>query len=334
MKIKSIVERRFKDFEEYARAMHVSVYYVIFDYCMAKLLHGFTVMDYLEIGDGVRMSRYERKRFLTYKRMLKIFSKVNSVDYAHKLENKAEALKLFSKYVKRSWIYPREVSFNDYVTFVNNLGSKAMRIGGGISLIIKPLGGMEGKGIFKRTYSKPTVDELKNDYDNFVRNNYIVEECIRVHPLLDLKNKSLNTFRIFTMLDKNGKVQVIKAKFRAGIGDSVVDATDGSMAYPVNIKYGIIEGHGINNVRSTEFNYCHPDSNICLVGMKMPYWDEVLNMVREAALEIPQIRLIGWDVAVTENGPEIIEANHNPYHGTFEAMGDERLWYHKIKEMI
>ena len=129
MKIIPIIKRRFKDFEEYAGIMHVSVYYVIFDYCMAKILHGFTIMDYLEIGDGVRMSRYERKRFLTYKRMLKVLGKVNSVDYAHKLENKVEALKLFSKFVKRSWIYPREVSFDSYVDFVNTLSKNSVAIG-------------------------------------------------------------------------------------------------------------------------------------------------------------------------------------------------------------
>lgn len=34
---------------------------------------------------------------------------------------------------------------------------------------------------------------------------------------------------------------------------------------------------------------------------------------------------IGWDLSIINNSVEIIEGNHNPYHGTFEIMVIERL---------
>ena len=68
--------------------------------------------------------------------------------------------------------------------------------------------------------------------------------------------------------------------------------------------------------------------------MKIPMWDRVLEVVTEAAKKIPQIRYIGWDIAVTNDGVEFIEGNHAPYTGTFEIMGIERLWWPKIKALI
>jgi hypothetical protein len=34
-------------------------------------------------------------------------------------------------------------------------------------------------------------------------------------------------------------------------------------------------------------------------------------MIKKAALLHPENRSIGWDVAITNNGPELIEANHD-----------------------
>ena len=68
--------------------------------------------------------------------------------------------------------------------------------------------------------------------------------------------------------------------------------------------------------------------------MKIPMWDRVLEVVIEAAKKIPQVRYIGWDIAITNDGVELIEGNNWPYTGTFEIMGIERLWWPKIKALI
>lgn len=42
---------------------------------------------------------------------------------------------------------------------------------------------------------------------------------------------------------------------------------------------------------------------------QVPYVKEAVKMCLEASLVVPQVRYIGWDVAVTEKGPVIIEGN-------------------------
>jgi hypothetical protein len=47
------------------------------------------------------------------------------------------------------------------------------------------------------------------------------------------------------------------------------------------------------------------------VGFQVPFWPELIDMAKKAALHVPENRSIGWDIAVTENGPELIEGNHD-----------------------
>ena len=43
----------------------------------------------------------------------------------------------------------------------------------------------------------------------------------------------------------------------------------------------------------------------------IPYWYETIEIVYEMAHLTPTLRYVGWNVAITEIDPELIEANHN-----------------------
>ena len=58
------------------------------------------------------------------------------------------------------------------------------------------------------------------------------------------------------MIDRKWEVHILKAKYRVGTGDAITDTADGCIAYPISIKYGVIEGPGINEVlNSNHFFY-------------------------------------------------------------------------------
>lgn len=58
-----------------------------------------------------------------------------------------------------------------------------------------------------------------------------------------------------------------------------------------------------------------------MIGKVIPYWDKIIEMIKRAALVIPEVRLVGWDVAITSNGVQIIEGNHNPGIQMLEYVG-------------
>ena len=56
----------------------------------------------------------------------------------------------------------------------------------------------------------------------------------------------------------------------------------------------------------------HPDTHIRFVGYQLPMIPEAIALAKRAAREIPQMRHVGWDVAITPDGPAIIEGNEYP----------------------
>ena len=58
-----------------------------------------------------------------------------------------------------------------------------------------------------------------------------------------------------------------------------------------------------------------------MLGRKIPFWNEVLSICNDAAKKIPKCQYIGWDVAITENGPLLIEGNHMPDLDMIEFVG-------------
>ena len=299
---------------------------VSIDYLISHFVYGFDTEDYFIIGNGYTLSKYEKKRFFTKKRYFWLQDHVNKTDYIHLLENKAEALNLFKDLVSRNWLYAPNSCFSEFMDFIRKTPV----------FIAKPVGGMCGNGIEKYNITnESSMEELKTLYNRLVTDDMLCEECLKTHDDIYLGTTALSTFRIFTMIDKKGDVHVLKAKYRASIGDTITDATDGCcIHYPVSIQYGIIEGPGINETEKRKDYFYHPDCDKLVVGMKIPKWDRVLEVVTKAAKKIPQVRYVGWDIAITNNSVEIIEGNHNPYHGTFEIMGLDRLFWPKIKSLL
>ena len=58
----------------------------------------------------------------------------------------------------------------------------------------------------------------------------------------------------------------------------------------------------------------HPITGTPIVGFEVPFFKEAMDMCLRAALKVPQMRFIAWDVAVTEQGPCFIEGNSFPSH--------------------
>ena len=56
----------------------------------------------------------------------------------------------------------------------------------------------------------------------------------------------------------------------------------------------------------------HPDTGIKFDGYQLPFIKEAMELCKEAAMEVDEIRFVGWDVCITKDGPAIIEGNDYP----------------------
>ena len=136
-----------------------------------------------------------------------------------------------------------------------------------------------------------------------------IEDLIIQHPALrKLYANAVNSMRIITILDNWGKPHVVYIVQKMGLNGSIVDNNclfarvdpeTGKIAYPA---------HSGDTTKGIIY-YEHPETHVPLVGYQIPYVKEAVKMCLEASLVVPQVRYIGWDVAVTEKGPVIIEGN-------------------------
>ena len=82
----------------------------------------------------------------------------------------------------------------------------------------------------------------------------------------------------------------------------------GGIGTGVDLDTGMTH-HAVQRNRFVEF---HPDTKLPVVGVRVPYWQEVLRMSRQVA-EAVGLGYIGVDIVVDEvEGPMLLEANARP----------------------
>ena len=93
------------------------------------------------------------------------------------------------------------------------------------------------------------------------------------------------------------------------MSSDIVNATlDSSIFCLVDVNTGII----VSDFCDYDLNVYkeHPKTHFVPKGYKIPMWDDVLQLVKEAAYVVPEVAYVGWDVALTKDGPVLIEGNH------------------------
>ncbi len=145
----------------------------------------------------------------------------------------------------------------------------------------------------------------QNGYD-------MVESFIEQHPdLQTLSPSGVNTVRIFTLLDRQGGYHVLGCRLRISVDSPVDNLAAGNLAAPIDDATGKVSGPGVYSDITRKPESVHPVTRVPIDGLQLPFWPETLELVKNASLRHPQNRSIGWDVAITADGPGLIEGNHD-----------------------
>ena len=146
--------------------------------------------------------------------------------------------------------------------------------------------------------------------------NYVIQPYFRQHKILsDLYPHSVNTFRVTTLLKKDGSVDVKFVILRFGVDGKRVDnlSSGGQCIYiypegkPDRIAYDYL---------SIPMGETHQNTGFRFSDLEIPMYWEILESCRTAHKKFPYVRVIGWDVCVDEQGkPKLLE--WNGYHATY-----------------
>lgn len=155
------------------------------------------------------------------------------------------------------------------------------------------------------------VDKLKALLGN---GRFLVQKTLKQHDEINkIFSKSINTIRIVTVYNKNtNKVEVLSAVLRVGTGNNNVDNwAAGGLSIGINLDNGTLHKYGFYKPGFGTKVESHPDSNVIFDGYQLPFFDEVVGIVKRLHFYLKNVHSIGWDVAITPQGPCVIEGNDN-----------------------
>jgi hypothetical protein len=74
----------------------------------------------------------------------------------------------------------------------------------------------------------------------------------------------------------------------------------------------------------------HPYSKIKFDGYEIPRFKECVELIRELAFEEPEARYVGWDLAITPKGIELLEGNIPPGEDITQIATGHGMWYQML----
>lgn len=219
---------------------------------------------------------------------------------------------LISYNLKSSFYYKKTIlkinSPNDLKQYFENIFNDEKIV----KLFLKPCNDMGGSGCIM--LKKESINEqVEKHYKKIICQNYLHQELIIQHPSISQINPNcINSIRFDTYIDKFDKTHILSAFIRFGVGDDFVDnASSGGFCVGINLNDGTIKAKGQHLMKyGGKQIKIHPDTKFAFGGVKIPFFNEACELVIKAAIYVPD-RLIGWDIAITPEGPTLVEGNDN-----------------------
>ena len=225
--------------------------------------------------------------------------------YRDILLNKELSCHHFEQFLKRPWCINTRISFEEFKDMFGDAGK----------VIYKPLNGNGGLGVEIFSFTDDNIEEKYKMIHGLGRG--ILEAVVQQHPEMSRLNpSSVNTLRVVTISKPANKKKgedrifgICYAALRVGRSGSVVDNTSsGGMVCGVDLETGKLDTDGGN--LNGEYFISHPDTGVTFRGFQIPMFKEAMEMVAEAGKLIDGYT--GWDVAISVDGPVLIEANIMP----------------------
>lgn len=181
-------------------------------------------------------------------------------------------------------------------------------------IFVKTLSDYGGKGVFMID-----VENLNQQVDmmggKILKSAAIFQEAITQHPEVSkIYPNSVNTLRIDTYIDNNRESHAFSVTMRIGAkGSNIDNISSGGFFVPINQETYRLTKHGFQAMIFGGEKYeTHPDTQFVFEGFDVPYAKEAKELCIELSNCIPN-KLVGWDIAITNTGPLVIEGNNQPY---------------------
>ncbi len=272
---------------------------ILADVVKCGLRYGAGFNDYL-LCEFYNLTDAQRATYITRKVNNDLVRILNDRDYYHFFDNKSEFYTKFAKYIGRQWLDFSHATEREFADFMENREV----------IMVKPESSSGGFGVNKLW--KKDFSSLSAMYQKLKEEQIgVIEDVLQQHETMNKMNPhAINTLRVVTILNETGP-HIVYAHIRIGNSERPVDNLhSGGMFAPIDLDKGVIQYPAYDKARQTYTE--HPRTHTTIQGFQIPYWEEAKAMCLEASQIVPQMRYVGWDVAITPTGPVFVEGNNLP----------------------
>lgn len=261
----------------------------------------------------------EQRYYLDYLNPVKYFSLARNKFLAHKILENTGVRKsvLYCYYMPEARYISSDESASDITGVICILKQKNVQ-----SCVIKTTESSHGDNVWVIN----AINYQENDAEMTRFDGEIIKlsEVLGKEPLIfesvvrqtkqfvSFNESSVNTVRFMTTLWPDGSSRIIATFIKIGRAGKCVDNAGGGGNVDVcvdtetgEVKYAI-QYDGWRNIKDID---CHPDSGNQLNGVVIDNWQAIKEEVKKYQQAFPYCKAAGWDIAITDDGPVVIEVN-------------------------
>lgn len=290
---------------------------LMIDVFWERMRYGTEIQDYFQY-EFFNLKKRERRKYMTFSKLRYIMKICNDPAKRDVFDDKVLFNEAFSDYLNRDWLDVTTSSLEEFRNFVDIHPT----------FFAKARSGMFGKnaGRYDAGTHKDSDDTAKL-YHRLKENGCIIEDIILQHPSLEKFNpSSVNTLRVVSLLCADGTPKIMAGVLRIGrAGKTADNFHHNGIAATIDVDTGIVNSPGID--REFKRYIVHPDSGERIIGFEIPYWDKVVDIVSRAAMVVPSVKYVGWDIAIDADGnTQIIEGNYGADPDVTQMPTREGKW--------
>ena len=177
------------------------------------------------------------------------------------------------------------------------------------------LTGRDGQGFRRHNGELLRLDDLQQHLSDILSGMYslggqpdsaLIQQRIRLHPMFEaITYKGIPDVRVILYRNEPA-MAMLRLPTKESNGRA--NLHQGGIGTGIDLDTGITH-HAVQRNRLVSK---HPDTGRPVVGMRVPYWDEVIRLSRRVS-EAVGLGYIGVDVVIdAEGGPMLLEANARP----------------------
>jgi hypothetical protein len=153
-------------------------------------------------------------------------------------------------------------------------------------------------------------ESVLEEFEKRMQGSYILQERVEQHSRMNsLCPSCVNTIRLVTVF-RNGQPEPLAGVVRVGVKGSRVDNwSAGGLVGPIDLHTGRLGKYFFFRPGIGGRAEYHPDTGVAFDGFEVPFIEEAVRMSCDVHSFYYGIHSIGWDIAITPEGPTFLEAN-------------------------